>query len=192
MTKKLATFNAVTGFIFLFMAIQSGFSCGQKSDETSEQDPVATGEYLVNFHGCNDCHSPKLSTPDGLVLDKSRLLSGHPADEELPEIDPSQIGSGKWILSNVHSTARVGPWGVTFAKNLTPDNETGLGLWTEEVFVEALRAEKHRPPMLVFSSEYMTDDEVKSVFVYLKTLKPIKNEVSLSISYEELKQRHRK
>ncbi len=190
MKKTLATFNAVMGFIFLLMAIQMGFSCGQKSDETAEQDPVAKGEYLVNFHGCNDCHSPKLS--DGLLPDKSRLLSGHPADEELPEIDPSQIGSGKWVLSNAHSTARVGPWGVTFAKNLTPDNETGIGSWTEEIFVKALRAEKHRPPMPVFSNEYMTDDEVKSVFAYLKTLKPIKNEVPLSISYEELTQRHQK
>jgi hypothetical protein len=55
-----------------------------KTAEISLADQIAKGEYLVTVLGCNDCHSPKVMTAMGPVFDTLRLLSGHPADEQLP------------------------------------------------------------------------------------------------------------
>jgi cytochrome c1 len=69
-----------------------------------------------------------------------------------------------------------------YSRNLTMDEETGLGSWTEAQFVTAL---KHgqlpngqpalRQPMAPYSS--LTDSEAKAIFAYLKTVPKIKNKV---------------
>ena len=81
-------------------------------------------------------------------------------------------------------TAWVGPWGTSFARNLTPDKETGLGSWTEEMFIKALRTGKDMgegrpilPPMPWEDFGKSTDSDLKAVFAYLKSLKPVKNAV---------------
>ena len=73
---------------------------------------IQRGEYLVGYGGCNDCHTPKRMTPDGPVPDKSRLLSGHPANARLPPVPPDVIGAGsdKWAaITNSDLTAWAGP-----------------------------------------------------------------------------------
>jgi hypothetical protein len=78
----------------------------------------------------------------------------------------------------------AGPGGVSFAKNLTPDKETGLGSWTEAIFIKAMRTGKDMgegrpilPPMPVEAFGKLSDTELKAIFAYLKTLKPVKNAV---------------
>lgn len=81
-------------------------------------------------------------------------------------------------------SAAVNPWGASFAANLTPDNETGIGTWNEEMFVNALRTGKHlgagrpiMPPMPWELVRQHSDEDLKAMFAYLKSLKPIKNKV---------------
>jgi mono/diheme cytochrome c family protein len=142
---------------------------------------VARGAYLVNAMGCDDCHSPKIFGPNGPVPDPERRLSGHPADMPLGRIDKSALHD--WVLFNAHNTAVVGPWGVSFAANLTSD-QTGIGSWTEEQFIKAIREGKLKgldgtrpllPPMPWPSYAQLTDEDLKAVFAYLKTVKPIQN-----------------
>jgi hypothetical protein len=97
------------------------------------------------------------------------------------------------MLFNDHLTAAVGPWGVSFAMNLTPDDETGTGRWTEEHFVQAMRTGKHLgagrpilPPMPWPNLQHATDDDLKSIFTYLKSIKPIKNAVPQPIPPDQL------
>jgi len=90
------------------------------------QEMITRGAYLVNTIGCDDCHTPKKMTSKGPVPDLERRFSGHPSNEPLPKINTNDIEPGKWMLMNSGLTAFVGPWGVSFATNLTPD-ETGLG-----------------------------------------------------------------
>jgi mono/diheme cytochrome c family protein len=152
--------------------------------ETGERD---RGEYLVNYGGCNDCHSPKVMTPNGPEPDKQRLLSGHPASAQLPPVPAGVIGANpdQWgALANNDLTAWAGPWGISFAANLTPDAATGLGAWTPELFIKTMRTGKHfgvgqpiLPPMPWFALAELTDQDLKAVFVYLKSIKPIKNQV---------------
>ena len=146
---------------------------------------VKRGEYLSILGGCNDCHSPKTMTPQGPQPDKARLLSGHPASVQLPPPLPGALTPDKWMaMTNADLTAWVGPWGTSYAANLTPDKATGSGGWTAEVFIKAMRTGKHLgagrpilPPMPWQSLAVMTDSDLKAIFAYLQSLKPISNPV---------------
>ena len=155
------------------------------AENDEHQRLIERGEYLVNYGGCNDCHTPKLLTPEGPMPDKGKLLSGHPSTAKLPELPAGIIGPDKWgALTNNDLTAWVGPWGVSFAANLTPDNGTGMGGWTEELFIKAMRTGKHLgvgrnilPPMPWLSLAALSDEDLKAIFAYLGSIKPIGNAV---------------
>jgi hypothetical protein len=141
---------------------------------------VRRGEYLVTISGCNDCHTPWKMGPSGPESDRTRLLSGHPQDLAMP---PPPKLQEPWMASASGTfTAWAGPWGVTFAPNLTPDKETGLGGWTEQNFIEAMRTGRHMgrgrpilPPMPWQGIGKMTDDDLKAMFAYLRSIPAIEN-----------------
>jgi mono/diheme cytochrome c family protein len=141
---------------------------------------VARGKYLVNAFGCSDCHTPFKMGPQGPQPDMTRYLSGHPQDVKLPA---PPAPSGPWIWSgNATNTAYAGPWGISYAFNLTSDQTTGLGIWTEEMFIKAMRKGKHfgearqiLPPMPWQAIGQLNDEDLKAVFAYLKTVPPVKN-----------------
>jgi mono/diheme cytochrome c family protein len=144
---------------------------------------VARGEYLVTIGGCNDCHTPWKMGATGPELDLSRMLSGHPETLKMPP--PPQLPEGPWgVTAALTNTAWSGPWGVSFTANLTPDAETGLGKWTENDFVQTLRAGRHMgrgrqilPPMPWFNYGKATDADLKAIFAYLRSIPPVKNKV---------------
>ncbi len=152
--------------------------------EKAAGNQVERGRYLVEMAGCHDCHSPKVFK-DGIPHpDPTKLLSGHPAGSPLPPIDERAYKPGYWYLMSGHFTAFVGPWGVSYAMNLTPDEQTGIGLWTEDVFIKALRTGKHMgdgrdilPPMPWPNFAGVTDADMKAIFAYLRSLPPVKNAV---------------
>ena len=154
----------------------------QDSPRTTDTDPVKRGLYLVNVAGCGDCHSPKIYTQSGPEPDKSRLLSGHPANAKLPPVPAGVIGPDRWgAIANNDLTAWAGPWGISYAANLTPD-ASGLKSWTPDIFIQAIRTGKHAgvgrdilPPMPWMDYAQMTDDDLRAVFAYLKSLPPIAN-----------------
>ena len=155
----------------------------QNTEVMQAQDPIARGKYLVTIGSCNDCHTPKLP-PTGPIpeADMSRLLSGHPHDEVLtagPAPDKTWIWGG-----NPGMTAFYGPWGISFAANLTPDTANGLGGWNEDMFIQTLRNGKHMgtgrnllPPMPWNWINQMTDEDLKAVFAYLKSIPAVPNQV---------------
>jgi len=176
--------NSLFSIIFLAIILVQT-QCGSPQEKSmSKEEMIKRGEYLVNFGGCNDCHSPKVFTDMGPMPDTTRLLSGHQQGFALPQIDTSVVGHGKWYLSNGDLTAWVGPWGISFAANLTSDAQTGIGAWTEEIFVRAMRNGLHLgsgrpilPPMPFMGLAGLKDEDLKSVFAYLMSTKPIRNKV---------------
>jgi hypothetical protein len=73
---------------------------------------------------------------------------------------------------------------VSFTANLTPDKETGLGTWTEENFIQTIRTGRHLgrgrpilPPMPAPVYANFTDEDLGSIFAYLQSLPPRKNQV---------------
>jgi len=136
---------------------------------------VKWGERLVTICGCNDCHTPK-------KLDMSLMLSGHPSKLPPADYDAKEAAKKGLIVTNLF-TAWTGPWGTTYAANLTSDS-TGIGAWKEEQFIKALHEKKWMgiegtrplmPPMSMMPATEMHDDELKAIFAYLKTTPPIKN-----------------
>jgi len=186
----------------LFIVCASGMlifsKCADKgtTQETTSQDSVKTddfygfgsqvkmGEHLVHICGCNDCHTPKKMTDHGPDMDWDRMLSGHPANAPDPQVNRKEM-EGKGLAVTGDLTTWVGPWGVSYTANLTPDS-TGTLAWKEEQFIYALRngitkglpgSRPILPPMPWPEYKNMTDREMKAIFAYLRSIKPISNAV---------------
>lgn len=159
----------------------------------SEAEIVKTGEHLVGIMGCNDCHSPKRMGANGPEIIPELMLSGYPADRPLVKFDSKLLSEG-FSMFYPDLTAAAGPWGVSFATNLTPD-DTGLGNWTEAQFKKALTEGKFKgldgsrmllPPMPWTNYTRMTDDEVHAIYTYLKSVKPVSNMVPNPITPDKM------
>lgn len=162
-----------------------GGQCAMAADAPAAQQPTSQlerGRYLVTIGGCNDCHTPFKMTDKGPAPDMDRMLSGHPEQMKLP---PPPKAQGPWVMSgSATNTAFAGPWGMTFAANLTSDKNTGLGIWDEKMFIQAMRMGKHfgqgrpiMPPMPWRAYRRMTDEDLKAVFAYLRSVPAIHNYV---------------
>lgn len=195
----LGLVGLLTGAVVLFQV-----SCTSQAEKPAEAlaekkelthgELVARGKYLTTVGGCNDCHSPKKFGPQGPSLDEERILSGHPAGSPMPPVDAKALKPGYWLLFSGDVTAAVGPWGTSYAANLTPDSATGIGAWSEAVFVKTLRTGKHLgqeggrpilPPMPWQTVGQMTDEDLKAVYTFLQSLPPVKNQVPAPLSPEE-------
>jgi len=153
---------ALASTVAALIAVVAMLSCAKPAEQAApapaamtQEQKVERGQYLTTIMGCNDCHTP--GTFYG-APDFDRKLSG------------SELG---W----------VGPWGTTYARNLTPDMETGLGKWSEDDIAKALRTGMRAdgseilPPMPWPMYTNMTDDDVYSIAAYLKTLPPVSHKV---------------
>ena len=160
----------------------------------SNDSLVKRGSYLVTISGCDDCHSPKKFGAHGPEIDMDKRFSGYPANRTFPKYDSNAVKRGV-VQFNEDLTSAAGPWGVSFAANLTSD-ETGLGNWSEAHFFKAIREGKFKgldgsrsllPPMPWQNFSQMTDDDLRAVFAFLKSTKPVKNIVPGTRQLAELK-----
>lgn len=172
---KIMTLSATAALL----AGTAGFTLAPRQDHMS---PVERGKYLVTAMGCNDCHTPWHLTAEGPAPDMTRMLSGHPAAMQLPAA-PAESEAWPTAVSAT-MTAWSGPWGTSFTANLTPDSETGLGRWTAEEFIAALRTGRHQgrgrqilPPMPYAMIRNLTDADLKAVFAYLQSIPAVANKV---------------
>ena len=171
------------------MATKNGLSAKDSAER------VIRGEYLVNTIGCDDCHSPKKMGPQGPELIPELRFSGFTKGNQVPPVDTKSIQKG-WSLLGPDLTVAAGGWGISFAANLTSD-ATGIGNWKEENFIRAIREGKSKgleggrpllPPMPWFVYKNLSDEDLKSIFAYLKTTKPVNNAVPNPIPFGEIKQ----
>lgn len=178
--------------VFSVAALSSRDPFAEGASGAAASDPIRRGEFLVRFGGCSDCHTPKVFTDRGPEPDMSKLLSGHPEGSRLPLLDATRISNDGWLLFNNQLTAAVGPWGISFAANLTSDDETGIGRWTEEAFVATMRTGEHwgvgpriMPPMPWQNLAQLPDEDLKAIFVYLKSTPPVRNHVPAAMTLQE-------
>ncbi len=120
----------------------------------ADEAQVARGRYLVIIAGCSDCHTPSalIGAPD-----MKRYLGGSDVGFSIP-------GQGVFV-----------------GGNLTPDKETGIGCWTSEQVITAIRMGK-RPdggelsgvmPYAAFS--HLTDEDAQAIAAFLKSLPAVSN-----------------
>jgi mono/diheme cytochrome c family protein len=124
------------------------------ADDADTSDPVQRGAHLVYLAGCADCHTPQMK------------------GEKVPGME----FAGGGTLS--------GPWGTVASANLTPD-QSGIPYYDEALFVEVIRSGrvKARPlspimPVMIYKN--LSDGDLKDMFAYLRTLKPVKHRVDNS------------
>ncbi len=189
-------FALMTGFLFFTNGCKQ--SAGKDTPPPDNpSDVVATnyggfksevdwGKHLITIGGCHDCHTPKKFGSNGIEPDMDLELSGHPANLALPAVDRKQIEEQGYSLNSPTVTGFIGPWGISYAANLSSDSITGIGNWTLEQFINTFRlgkfggAPKGRdllPPMPWQNINQMSDGELKAVFAYLKSTKPVHNVV---------------
>ena len=152
-----------------------GWSVDTAAQQAGANTQVERGRYLVRITGCHDCHSPKVQ---GMTPDLTRELSGRPGTTPLPSPTKGEVHA------SLDLTAWTGPWGFSVASNLTPDATTGIGTrYTEAAFIATMRTGKKpngtpiMPPMPSEVYQNMTDEDLRAIFAYLKTIKPIRNAV---------------
>lgn len=179
-------------------ATLSGCTESKPADSTlaapmSEAEIIKKGEYLVGILGCHDCHSPKRMGPKGPEIIPELHLSGYPADRPVGKPTLEALREG-WALFNSDLTAGVGPWGISFAANITSD-DSGIGTWSLEQFTRALTQGKAKgledgrpllPPMPWFNYVAMKPEDIEAVFKFLKSTKPVRNVVPAPIPFEEM------
>ncbi len=189
-------------FIIMIMGIilfSSG--CGQAQGDNAEpgndtaqaqaappayggfESQVAWGKHLVAIGGCHDCHTPKKMGSHGPEDNMDVALSGSPSQLPMPVVDRKDIESkGLMVMGN--SLSFVGPWGVSYAANITSDTTTGIGNWTIEQFKNVFKTGKYGgapggrdllPPMPWQNVAQMTDEELEAVFAFLQSTKPVHN-----------------
>ncbi|MDA1325409.1 MAG: c-type cytochrome [Proteobacteria bacterium] len=116
------------------------------------------GAYLVNgIAGCGNCHTARGGPMKGV-----ELAGGFP------------FGGDKAPFKS-------------YAANITPDRETGIGKWTDAQLVTAIREGKRPdgsvigPPMAIDFYKYMSDKDAKAIVAYLRSVKPVTNKVPKSV-----------
>ena len=177
----IAAMSAIFSTVLFFQLSCTGE--GEIKPKT-QAEMIALGKYIVHTSGCDDCHTPKMFTDKGPVFDTTKLLSGHPQGETLPSLDLEALGQNTWAATTMGLTAWIGPWGISYASNITPDKATGIGTLTEEMFIKTMREGKFMgvgrpllPPMPWEVYGKKTDEDLKAIYAYLMSIKPIHNEV---------------
>lgn len=140
----------------MFGPLPTGNIADNKMPDPS--DKVKYGEYMINVAACADCHTPM--GPQGP--------------------DFSKVFSGGFVFDN--------PLMKVAVANITPDTATGIGAWTEEMFVNKFKSnasdevvnrktgrENSFMPWYMYGK--MKDEDLKAIYAYLRTVKPISNKV---------------
>ncbi|MGI9232353.1 MAG: c-type cytochrome [Woeseiaceae bacterium] len=123
---------------------------------------VERGEYLTELLGCGACH-----TDGALVGD--------------PDVDRSLAGSGTGI-AYTNPLGEANP-GVIYPANITPDNDTGIGDWTDRQIANAIRAGigRHGGRRIVTMPwqgyARISDDDVNALVGYLRSIEPVSHRV---------------
>jgi hypothetical protein len=156
------------------------------AEPDNTQALISQGQRLIRLGGCADCHTPlRFDETLGMpVPQQDRALSGHPEGAPDPSAAP---GAGDQGVIGPTMTSFRTPFGVVYSSNLTPDHETGLGRWTAEQFIAALRNGKHGgddtarpilPPMPWANIGSNSDADLRAMFHFLQSIPAISNRVS--------------
>ncbi len=196
--KTISMCTLILSLSFLYLC--SGCNEGQKDNSTIASDSTGTpttatsyggfesqiawGKHLVIIGGCNDCHTPKKMGPHGPEDNMDLELSGHPSQVPNPNIDRKEVESKGLMVAGGTFTSFIGPWGISYAANITSDSTSGIGNWTFDQFKRVFKSGKYNgapqgrdllPPMPWQNVGQMTDNELGAVFAYLQSTKPIRN-----------------
>ena len=156
-------------FLILTVATNAGAS------NQAQTDIVAHGKYIVSIAGCADCHTPlksEYADPTKWTPDQVKTI----AFNATVSLDDAKLLAGGRPFD-------LGPLGILFTRNLTPDKITGLGDWTDEQIKTAIKTGVKKDGTILFpvmpyhTYNGMADADVDAVVAYLRTLNPVNNSI---------------
>ena len=142
-------------------------------------DPLEHGEYIPSIAGCIDCHTPfqaEYQDPAQMSLDQFRLLSFN--------LGATQDRKDKLLAGG--RPFDLGPAGVLLTRNITPDQETGIGSWSDEQIILAIKTGISSDGKLLFPVmpyhvySTMADEDLHALVAYLRSIKPVNNSIPKS------------
>lgn len=146
----------MAGFGLLLVALAAGSVDPTYAQSTAPPDDlIERGEYLTTLAGCIDCHTPR--TDEDEMITERALAGGRPFD--------------------------IGELGTVLAPNITQDEETGIGTWTDEEIKVAIKTGvspdgHHSFPVMPYPAYAgMAEEDLDAIVAYLRTVAPIENQV---------------
>lgn len=160
--------SALLGGLALLGLGLAGAGCTGKYVRPTTQERVEAtperlerGAYLVNsVMACGGCHTPRVG---------GTWLGGERTDAYL---------AGGSLFDDPDSGFKVS------TPNITPDKETGIGAWSDDEILRAMRDGIHRdgslmrPPMPYYMYDHLSDEDARAVVAYLRSIPPVKNKVT--------------
>ncbi len=151
------------------------FATSAGAGDNLQDDPVAHGKYIATIAGCTDCHTPlKAEYQDPTKYSREQLQTI--SFNAITTLDETKLLSGGRPFD-------LGPAGVLLTRNLTPDEETGLGAWTDEQIKAAVKTGVDHGGRILFPvmpyNVYngMADADLDAVIAYLRSVSAISNRI---------------
>jgi mono/diheme cytochrome c family protein len=110
------------------------------ADSKADKRLIERGRYIIKVSGCNDCHTPGYPTANG------------------------QVPVRQWLTGDNFGWS--GPWGTTYGSNL----RLFMKDMTEAQWIKTARALKRRPPMPWFNLNAMSEDDLRAIYHFTKSL----------------------
>jgi mono/diheme cytochrome c family protein len=160
------------GFILI---IAAGATSAGASGDVPQDDLVTHGKYIATIAGCVTCHTPlkeEYQNPQSLSLEQIQTL----AFNDLEASDQAKLLAGGRLFD-------LGPAGTVFTRNITPDEETGIGAWTEDQIKLAIKTGISADGKMLFPVmpyhvyNGMADADVEAVIAYLQSVQAVNNPV---------------
>lgn len=143
------------GWAALALAMSFVFSTGACSQDSAREALLARGDYLVNgVVACGNCHSSR--TAEGELIEGMEM-------------------AGNFVIEE--------PAFRAYAPNITPAVRTGIGSWSDEEIIRAIREGVRPdgrilgPPMAFQSYRRISDNDIRAIVAYLKNVPAVENEV---------------
>jgi mono/diheme cytochrome c family protein len=140
MNRKFMATVVIASFALPFTSTVVAETTNAKGAFQAPPASIERGKYLVKVAGCNDCHTPGYALSGGKV----------------PE--------AQWLIGD--KLGWRGPWGTTYAVNL----RLYMRDMPEEKWLKTARTLQTRPPMPWFALNEMTDQDLKAIYHFVRTL----------------------
>src|SRR5678816_4224452 len=168
--------QTVLSFAFIFsLVLLLAIASTVSASPSYQTDQIAHGKYIVSIAGCGDCHTPlkaEFQDPTKWTPDQVKIIAFN-ADAALDK-DKLLAGGRPFDL---------GPLGVLFTRNITPDQVTGIGAWSDEEIKLAVKTGVEKggrilfPVMPYHTYNGMADADIDAAVAYLRSVKAIDNKV---------------
>ena len=159
----------------LSLTLIMAFATTAGASPNKQDDVLQHGKYIATIAGCTDCHTPlkaEYQDPSKYTLEQLQVISFNAA----AALDETKLLSGGRPFD-------LGPAGVLFTRNLTPDQETGLGAWTDEQVKLAVKTGVNHDGKILFPVmpyhvyNGMADADMDAVVAYLRSVNAVSNQV---------------